>query len=607
MAGSLGEAVLDLTADGSQLEKDVEKAKGNAQDSLNKLGGNLQKTGLALTAGVTAPLAGLAFTMVNASSDLEESQNALNVVFGESSAKLDAYGDTAAETVGLAKSEFNELSSVTGSFLQNLGFDSDEAADKTIELTERAADMASVFNTDVDQALGAVQSALKGEFNPIENFAVKMNQAAINAKVLEMGLVPVTQNTLEIEEAQIKAQRAVENLNEVMADEESTALDLEEAQLAVDKAQAKLSEAMEGSTGEITDNMKAQAALAIIMEQTERLSGDFQNTSDGLANSTRIVKAELKDQAAALGQELLPLALEAVTIIRDLVTRFKELSPEQKSNILKFAGLAAVLGPVISIVGTLITVFSGLIGFFSAAGPVIAAIGAFLTGPLGVALAVVAALVGVLALAWKTNFLGIRDTVKMWVEFVKKIFSAFKSAFEGDWKEFGAKLREAWDFLWGSIKERAVKAWDNIKKFFNRVIPKIKEWFENIDWGEVGRNIIDGIVSGLENAVGWLRDAAQRVAQAALDAAKGWLGIDSPSSVFREEVGLNMGLGAAEGFLMSVPTVTNDVQGGFENILNEFNVAGAGAGYAGPMAGTVNINNSMDLNRFASELKRRSY
>ncbi len=57
-----------------------------------------------------------------------------------------------------------------GALLQNMGMGLDATADNTTKLTQRAADMASVFNVDVSEALGAIQAGLRGEADPLERF-----------------------------------------------------------------------------------------------------------------------------------------------------------------------------------------------------------------------------------------------------------------------------------------------------------------------------------------------------------------------------------------------------------------------------------------------------
>lgn len=71
--------------------------------------------------------------------------------------------------------------------------------------------------------------------------------------------------------------------------------------------------------------------------------------------------------------------------------------------------------------------------------------------------------------------------------------------------------------------------------------------FTSVNWGEVGLNIISGIAAGLAGAAGQLVDAAVNAANNALNWVKDKLGIHSPSRVFRDQVGIMMGRGIAEG------------------------------------------------------------
>lgn len=65
----------------------------------------------------------------------------------------------------------------------------------------------------------------------------------------------------------------------------------------------------------------------------------------------------------------------------------------------------------------------------------------------------------------------------------------------------------------------------------------------------VGRAIVDGIVAGIKAGAGAIKDAAVGVAKGALDGAKGALGIKSPSTVFRDQVGKMISEGLAQGIL----------------------------------------------------------
>ena len=101
-----------------------------------------------MVAAGAAILAPLGFAIGQASK-LEESMNAVNVVFGKGADSILEFSKTASRSVGLASSEFNQLSAVSGALFNGMAISEEEAAQKTIELAKRAADLASVFDTDV--------------------------------------------------------------------------------------------------------------------------------------------------------------------------------------------------------------------------------------------------------------------------------------------------------------------------------------------------------------------------------------------------------------------------------------------------------------------------
>jgi hypothetical protein len=220
-------------------------ATGRMRDQLTSVG-TVAKAALA---GVAVHAVGqFVSSSVAAARDLGESINAVNKVFGDFGDSIHEFGVISAQTVGLSTREFNSLATVTGSLLKNMKFDMGEVTNQTIRLTTRASDMASVFNTDVDTALAAINSALKGEANPIEQFGVKLNDATVRAKAVELGLAD--------------------------------------------------------TTAAVNDHGKAVATLSLIYEQTADTQGDFLQTSDDLANSLRQASAEFENSQAAFGQAL---------------------------------------------------------------------------------------------------------------------------------------------------------------------------------------------------------------------------------------------------------------------------------------------------------------
>lgn len=89
------------------------------------------------------------------------------------------------------------------------------------------------------------------------------------------------------------------------------------------------------------------------------------------------------------------------------------------------------------------------------------------------------------------------------------------------------------------------------------IISSIRNAFTGVNWGGVGMNIIRGIAGGVASAAGELVNAAVSAARNALDWVKSKLGIHSPSRVFRDQVGVMIGRGAAIGVERSAPAFKN--------------------------------------------------
>lgn len=99
------------------------------------------------------------------------------------------------------------------------------------------------------------------------------------------------------------------------------------------------------------------------------------------------------------------------------------------------------------------------------------------------------------------------------------------------------------------------------------IIADLGEAFLDKDWGSIGLNIIKGIASGITGAIGTIVDAAKNAAKNAYDAACDFLGINSPSRLFRDKVGKYMALGMGIGFEKNIPET--DMQKQLDETVNK--------------------------------------
>lgn len=81
----------------------------------------------------------------------------------------------------------------------------------------------------------------------------------------------------------------------------------------------------------------------------------------------------------------------------------------------------------------------------------------------------------------------------------------------------------------GKLVSGLIQAIPQIISAIPQLISAIVNGFGNYDWWSIGKNIVRGIADGLRNAAGMIADAAKDAAKRAFEAAKDFLGIDSPA------------------------------------------------------------------------------
>ena len=101
--------------------------------------------------------------------------------------------------------------------------------------------------------------------------------------------------------------------------------------------------------------------------------------------------------------------------------------------------------------------------------------------------------------------------------------------------------------LIGALISGIIQAIPTLVGALPQVFSSIINAFKGINWADLGKNIIDGVVQGIKNAASSLINVIKELANNALDSIKETLGIHSPSTVFRDEVGKQIPAGMAQG------------------------------------------------------------
>lgn len=225
-------------------------------------------------------LGGAALKAAKMAGDLNETQSATNVLFGESSKVITAFSKRAAKELGLSQIAAMEAAQTFGGLGRAAGKQGTELANFAQQMTKLTADMASFKNTTPEDAIQAVGAALRGEMEPIRRYNVLLDDATLRNRALQMGLI----------------------------DSVKTAL---------------------------TPANKTLAAQAEILAQTSHMQDDFIRTSGGAAGQQKILKAQLDNVVRSIGQAFIPI-LETLLPLLSRMAGFVE----RNSGLFVIFGLA---------------------------------------------------------------------------------------------------------------------------------------------------------------------------------------------------------------------------------------------------------------------------
>jgi hypothetical protein len=274
-----------IVGDSSQLARELQKAEGK----IAGFGENAKKSGDILRTALFggAVLYG-AQKLVQAAGDLEQSIGGTAAVFGSAAGGINEFTKGAAELVGLSENAARVLTSRLGASLKGAGLSAEEAAKQSIFLTKTGADLAATLGGNANDAVAALGSALRGEFDPLEAFGIALKASEISAKAVSMGLAD--------------------------------------------------------SATDVSAYAKGQATLALITERSAFAQGQFAKEADTAQGQQQRAAAAMEDTSAKLGKALLPVYIEIQKTITLVAEAFSMLPGPVQTGLIGLTAVA-LIGP----------------------------------------------------------------------------------------------------------------------------------------------------------------------------------------------------------------------------------------------------------------------
>lgn len=263
---------------------------------------------------------------IAAASDLNEISNKVSVVFGRGAKDVEKFASTAATSLGQTRAQALDAAATFAVFGKGANLTGKSLVGFSTKLVSTATDMASFSNTTPTEAIDAIGSALRGEFDPIERYGVLLNETSVKAEAMSLGLLKGSKNVAAIRAAQLTATVAQHRYSDAVKEHGARSDQARTAHAGLIRATESLKKATAGTTGTLTSQQRVLAVQSLIMKQTSDAQGDFGRTSTGLANQQRILTAQFGDLKASIGQALLPVVLKLTTALTtSLMPTLKQL------------------------------------------------------------------------------------------------------------------------------------------------------------------------------------------------------------------------------------------------------------------------------------------
>jgi TP901 family phage tail tape measure protein len=606
MAIDVGSAVGYLELDTTKFDKGIlgafnqlsvlGKQSATLKDKFNALGGTLTSVGTTLTKTVTLSLAGLGAAAVKTSADFEAGMSEVKSISRATGSEMDSLKAKALE-MG-AKTKFSASESADAfKFMAQAGWSASDmisGIEGVMALAAASGEDLALTSSIVTDTLTAFGLSAKDSAKFADTLAMAAN--ATNTGVAELGesfkyIAPVAGALgYNVEDVTIalgamansgikastagtslrafltnmvkptdKMRDAMEKYGISLMDAKGNMLPLGESLDDLRNLFDGLGEAEKASLAATLAGKEGMSGLLAVMNASDEswnsLTENIYNSSGAAKEASEIMQDNLKGSleqlgggieslAIAFGDILSPVIRDIADSISGIVDKLNAMSEAEREQIVKMAGIAAAIGPVLIVAGKLVTTitsiattFSSLSASFTAASATAGSASAAIGGIAASILPVIAIIAGVIAAvaalkyAWDNDIGGIREkTAIIWGEIqsifesvtegITKVVKSFIKAFNNDFLGmktyvdgildgiviiftgaldmlveafgfFADLLKGDWEGAWNHLTN-FFKAWyDTLKKFWTSALETLKTvatkiFTQLVDWfGEI--------------------------------------------------------------------------------------------------------------------------
>lgn len=640
------------------------KAANELGEKLSSVGEKMKGTGEKMSVAITAPIIAAGGLMVKGAAEAETAQGKLQASLGLTAEEAKKLGEIAREVWKDGFGEnIDEANQALIAVRQNMaGLAEEELA----RVTEGAMTIAQVFDQDVKEVTAAAGVMMKnfgisgqealdiitvgfqkgGDFSgelldTLREYAPQFKSLGLSADQAMAMLISGAQAGAwnldkvgdAMKEFNIRAQDGSKttaegfaiiglNAEEMAASIAAGGEEAEKAFLATVTALANMEDPLKQNLAGVAlfgtqwEDVRANVITALedgknglinFKGATEEAIRALQENDPGLA--IRQAMRELQD---AIGPALLSIAdiikNTVVPAVKSLAEWFSELSPTGQKVFLVIAGIAAVIGPLLVVIGAI-----------TSALPILGAAFTALTGPVGLVVAAVAGLVTagvVLYKNWDDIKKKLADIWKAISDIASKVWDGLKNFFD-QWGKtilllavgpagWAVLLAQKLGFNWDTIKRTAENIWNTLKNTLSNVWNSIKTTASSV-WDGIKTAILSPIENAKRRVLDIIDSIKSAFANMRITIPKPKLPHITISTKYKTIGDIRIPYPDfdidwyAQGGIFTRPTIIGVGEAGPEAVV-PLDKAGAIGGVTVNMYGPVNVRDDSDIQKIAREL-----
>jgi len=264
--------------DSSKMQASMTRLRGGISNMVKSASGKFLALG-ATIAGLRG-LGGLGKLAMEA----EEVDSKFNAVFKDSAPKMLRVIEDLKKHIHLTTTEMKESLATYGAMADGMGLTEEAGLIFSESMVKLQGDLASFHDLNTEEAFNKIKSAISGEFEPLKQLGIVLNQAKVKQEALNLGIY-------------------------------------------------------DGTTA-LTTSQKAIAVQSLLVALMGDAVGDAEATTNSSMNAYKRLNRELKELAEGIGEFVVPAVNGLVSLVSGMVNSFKSMNRASKNSKSEFHDLA---------------------------------------------------------------------------------------------------------------------------------------------------------------------------------------------------------------------------------------------------------------------------